>query len=213
MSKAVVIIDLASSVSRGDAWSSLKGVAALIRPQASLAQVVWGDEVEAVVDRPTDLWSLYITVRQFLLEPSFYMGVGFGDVVAEGVSGEIHELNGTAFKAARQAIDWAKGEPKKEVALSFSVYGEHDLTRALNAFVETLNISFACMTPQQVRYMRDFLIGLRQTAIAQRHHVTQPAVHKVLARGGSAQVACVREGLGALVRATGHAVGWGGERP
>lgn len=211
MSKAVVIIDLQSSVSREDNLGWLKGVAALVRTQSSLAQVVWGDEVEAVIDRPIDLWSLYIAVRRFLLERSFYMGVGFGNVVSEDIFDGIHELNGTAFKAARQAIDWAKGGPKKEVALSFSVYGEQDLTRVLNAFVETLNISFARMTPQQVGYMQDFLIGLRQTAIADRHHVTQPAVHKVLVKAGAKQVACVREGLGAVMRIVENLMGWGRE--
>lgn len=180
----------------------LQGVANILRPHSKVTQVVWGDEVESVLASATDLWDLYIGVRRQLGPQAFYMGVGFGEVTSGTISGEIHELNGTAFKSAREAVDAAKAAGGREIALRFSVHGEGELTRALNAFIDVLNASFGRMTRQQKVYMRDLVLGLSQTEIARRHRRAQASVQGALARAGHDQLAYAREGLVALLALT-----------
>ena len=204
MALAVVIIDIRSSVGRPQVPEQLERLVGSLRntvPNA-LFQVAWGDEVEGVLPSPVDAWELYVSVLRSLGDLPFYMGMGIGDVshLPLNLPGRnVHELNGTGFKAARQAVDSAKRDPEATVALAFNVFGQPNLTEALNGYPRMINAAVGQMTRTQKKYFIDWLLGYNQSAIADRHGVRQSTVSLSLQRAGASQLPIMRGGLNALL--------------
>lgn len=214
MALAVVIVDIRASVGRPKLSAELERLAETLRTAVpgALFQIAWGDEVEGVLPSPVDVWDLYLRTRRSLGELPFYMGVGFGDASdspLELVGRSVHELNGTAFKAARQAVDSAKRDPRAGIALAFDVFEHPHLTEALNAYPRMINAAFRQMTRTQKAYFEDLILGYSQSAIADRHGVRQPTVSLSLQRAGADQLASTREGLTSLLAFVAGHVQWG----
>lgn len=214
MAVAVAVFDIKASTARTDVLTALNRLVDALRTSAApaLVQVAWGDEVEAVLPSSMDLWALYVSARACLGELPFYMGVGFGEVAAlplPGPAASVHELNGTAFKAARLAVDRIKREATAGVALGFEVPESPSLTIALNTYPRMLDAALGQMTRKQRTYFDDLILGLSQREIAQRHHVSQPTVSISLQRAGADQLAHMRDGLTALLSVVAKEVGWG----
>lgn len=211
---AVAIVDVRESIGRSRVSAELKALVPELRPMApsGLFQVAWGDEMQAVLPSRVDLWDFYIRTRKSLRELPFYMGVGFGelsDPVMPLIEGSVHDLNGSAFKSARNAVERAKRDAFQSVALAFDVYENRHLTTALNAYVRMINDAYRQMTPKQRTYFNDVLLGDRHDAIAVRHGVSQPTISTTLKRAGAGQLDSMREGLSALLTFVGDYLGWG----
>lgn len=214
MSVAVLIVDLASSVAKPSRLAlnrALEGIRAAA-PEA-LAQAAWGDEVEAVLPYPVNLWDLYIRVCRHMEPIGFYMGVGWGELTEEPIPGEtsIHELNGTAFKAARAALDDSKNRGSDLLTLRFCAWEHPSLGRALNGSLDMMNAAFRAMTTRQRLYVADRTLGLRPGEIARRHGVTSQTVTTVLQKAGAAQIAIMQDQLDALTHILTDILSWGRE--
>lgn len=215
MAVAVVIIDIRASVEHVDLAPELKRLAQSLEAEVpgSMFQVAWGDEVEGVLPRPADTWDLYLHVRKTLGDLGFYMGVGFGEISggSSGIAGQsVHDLNGTAFKAAREAVEAAKADTEAALALEFSVFGQPELTAALSAYPRIINLAARRMTRTQRAYFSDLIVGYRQSAIARRHGVRQPSVSLALQRAGADQLDAMAGGLRALLAFVAAYTHWGG---
>ena len=211
---AVMIIDIRRSVQRSDVRANLRRLMEDLQSAApgAFLQIAWGDEIEGILPVPTDLWEIYVRARRSLGDVPFYMGVGFGDVAEDPLPSapvSVHEINGTAFKAARWALERAKGPNLTSIALAFQVFGDASLTVALNGYPLMLNVGIGQMTPKQRLYFDDLVLGCSHTAIAVRHGVRQPTVSKALRMAGADQLVCMREGLGALLTFVADHVKWG----
>jgi hypothetical protein len=214
----VIIIDVRASVERSHVYASLNRLVADLRTAvpAGFFQVAWGDEVEGVLPSPVDLWDLYVLARRSLDDIPCYIGVGFGEISDHDeipASGSVHELNGTAFKAARDALDGVKSDDLAAIPLAFTVYGNTALTQALNGYPRLINAAFRGMTPKQRTYFEDRAVGYRQMQIAERHGVHQSTVAKELKRAGADQLDCMRTALRALLQFVATYLSWGGQFP
>lgn len=210
----MVIVDIRASVERRHVSDDLTRLVLTLQPAVptGLFQVAWGDEVEGVLPFPVDLWDLYIRTRTSLGEVPFYMGVGFGEasnLPLQMAESSVHELNGTAFKSARHALERAKRDKLSGIALAFDVYDSPMLTEALNGYPRMINAAFRQMTRKQRAYFEDLIVGFSHVAIAKRHGVSQPTVTKALQRAGADQLAGMRDGLTALLEFVAGHVQWG----
>ncbi len=216
MALAVVIIDVQASVRYPDLTPELRRLAQSLQAEVpgSMFQIAWGDEVEGVLPYPADIWDLYLHVRSVLGELGFYMGVGIGEIsqVASAIAGQsVHELNGTAFKSAREAVGAAKSATGAAVALEIEVAGEPELSAALQAYPHMINVAARSMTRTQRAYFTDLILGYRQSEIARRHGVRQPTVSLALHRAGADQLAAMQDGLRALLAFVASYTHWGAE--
>lgn len=211
---AVAIIDIRASVERTDVPETLRELAHHLRSTVPSGrfQVAWGDEVEGLLTVPVDVWDLYVDIRKSLGNLDFYLGVGFGDITETPLAGEersVHELNGTAFKAARTAMERAKREAAPGLSLAFDVHGHPALTRALNGYPFMMGAAYRQMTSKQKTYFGDLVLGYSHSAIATRHGVSQPTVTKVLKSAGAHQLPLMCAGLAALLDVVGEHIHWG----
>lgn len=117
-------------------------------------QVVWGDELKGVLSDPSASWELFRQTFAYMQDTSFYMAVGFGTIdtaYEHGVPTDINILDGSAFKAARNALDYLKKKNITPYRLYFESAGNSDYCRALNAYIGIMNDLLRHMTSAQRR--------------------------------------------------------------
>lgn len=132
-------------------------------------EVVWGDELKGVLWDPRPVWGLYRDAYQFMAGVPFYFSVGLGTidtpdeiwgagVRAAGVPAaagapatDINLMDGTAFKAARDAMEHLKAKAKEKMPYRIRVAsaGSPHYAEALNAYFCILNDLVQHMTPAQ----------------------------------------------------------------
>lgn len=120
-------------------------------------QVVWGDELKGVVSELTALWDLYRQCFSFMQGTPFSFAVGLGTIdtpLEFGQTTDINLADGTAFKAARKALDHLKATGVEPYRLRFEVAGDSYLCQALNAYIGIMNDLLDHMTPAQRRAFR-----------------------------------------------------------
>lgn len=123
-------------------------------------QVVWGDELKGALKDPHGVWDLYQTAYAFMRGTPFYFSVGLGSLdTIEGYepTQNIDLLDGTAFKAAREAMERLKAKEMTPYRVSFGSAGSQHYVDALNSYIGVLNDLVHHMTPaQQQHFVREF---------------------------------------------------------
>lgn len=140
-----------------------------------------GDEMQAVLRAPTALGSLLGAVVD---DGGWWIGVGLGEVTKLGESSR--ESAGSAFKAARLAIDAAKHDQGSPGPVA--VRGEPE---PIAAWLQAALGALAFIIESRTHRQREVLAVVRECGshqmAARRLGVTQQAVSKVVASAGFIQ--------------------------
>lgn len=190
---AVVFIDLQGSSASPAKRARLQQQLLALRDQLNARnkpdlsvpfQVVWGDELKGVLYGAERLWELYRQVYSLMPDTPFYYAVGLGSIdtsFSQADTVDINLLDGTAFKAARQALDNLKAKPKQPYCIEFATAGSSRFGESLNAYVTICNDLVAHMTPAQYRH---FIAEYpwHQQAHGEKEHVSRQAVWETLQR-------------------------------
>lgn len=168
---AVIFIDLVGSSRAPRRRGELQRMLFQMRDQHNAAlgsrliapfEVVGGDELKGALNDPRHVWSLYRASYELMAGIPFYFSVGLGTIdTTEGYDVEriIDVLDGTAFKAAREAMDHLKAKAKevKPYRIRFQSAGSAHYVDALNAYVGILNDLVQHMTAsQRQHFLREF---------------------------------------------------------
>ena len=176
---AVIFIDLAGSSRAPQQRAELQRALLALRDRHNETyrdrliapfDVVWGDELKGVLTDPRPVWDVYRSSFELLDGIPFYFSVGFGTIDTSAgyePSRNINLLDGTAFKAARDAMDRLKHDASKRkdskkkeqtpYRVRFASAGSPHFAEALNAFVGVLNDLVQHMTASQRRhFVREF---------------------------------------------------------
>jgi len=125
-------------------------------------ELVSGDELKGALADPRLVWAAYCTSYETMAGIPFYFSVGFGTIDTTAgyeATKSINFLDGTAFKAARDAMDELKARAKviRPYRLRFGSAGNPHFTEALNAYVGVLNDLVQHMTAaQRQHFVREF---------------------------------------------------------
>lgn len=209
---AVVFIDLQGSSSAPSQRAGLQQQLIALRDHlnqcfpSSLAvqfQIVWGDELKGVLRDPSTLWTMYQEAYAFMGSTPFYFAVGLGSVdtpLTQHGDADINQLDGTAFKAARLAIDELKARKAGPYQVRFATAGYATYADALNAFMGVLNDLVTHMTPAQTQhFVREYPWHGAQTQ-AGKTQVSRQAVWETLQRARIDAYRAASEGLVALLQ-------------
>jgi hypothetical protein len=167
-------------------------------------QIVWGDELKGILTTPVPIWNMYQVVHKCMTGTPFYFAVGLGtiDTVFDGrQEADINALDGTAFKAARKAMDALKAQSNGAYLLRFATPGNARYCTALNAFVSVMNDLIAHMTPSQRRHFTSEYPW--HQPVPEYHPISRQAVWETLQRARIDAYRAASEGLQALL-----SVGW-----
>lgn len=184
----VLTIDQQDSRSTADAVPRILDALSPIDTVVPFARTI-GDEVQGVLDDPA---AVAEAVRRIAIDSGWHIGVGIGEV-ERPLPETTAEGRGTAFYAARQAVEDAKSAPAHLVVCA-EPDGEHrDLAEAaLRLLVGTLT---------DLRSHSRGYVGFRidhpdatQAEIAAEFDVSQQAVSRVLS-AGPADLVVGAEGL------------------
>ncbi len=118
-------------------------------------QIVWGDELKGVYYHPDGLWELFCHTYAFMKDTPFHCAIGLGTIdtpIPQRGPVDINVLDGTAFKAARLAMDELKTFSDITYRLRFGTAGESQYSKSLNAYICIFNDLIKHMTPAQYRH-------------------------------------------------------------
>lgn len=209
---AVVFVDLVGSSQasgrRADLQRKLIGLRDYINSSLGTSsaipfQVVWGDELKGVLLDPSVSWELYRQIFAFMEGTPFYCAIGFGTIdtfFEQGSTTDINLLDGSAFKAARNALDLLKEREIGPYKLYFEAVDRSDYCRALNAFVGIMNDLLRHMTPAQRRVFSQEIPWHASADTAEATPVSRQSAWETLQR---ARIDAYREadaGITALLR-------------
>ena len=165
-------------------------------------QIVWGDELKGVLRDPSILWTMYQEAHAFMGSTPFYFAVGMGSLdtpLPQHGGADINQLDGTAFKAARVAIDELKAHKTAPYQVRFATAGHAAYADALNAFMRVLNDLVTHMTPAQTQHFVREYPWHRAQGQPDETQVSRQAVWETLQRARIDAYRAASEGLAALL--------------
>lgn len=165
--------------------------------------VVWGDELKGVLQDPRPVWELYQFTYRLMAGIPFYFSVGLGSIdtaIGYEPGGNIDLLDGTAFKAAREAMDRLKAGDIKPYRICFGSAGSTYLAEALNAYVAVLNDLVRHMTAAQRRhFLKEFPWHGAEEA-GEGESVSRQSVWETLQRARIDAYRAAQRGIAALLQ-------------
>jgi|GEM_PF-3053492 len=212
---AVIFIDLVGSSKARDGRAGLQRALISLRDSlndrfrdrlAAPFTVVWGDELKGVLQDPRPAWDVYRAAHGSMDGIPFYFSVGLGTIdTAIGYEAEqdIDLLDGSAFKAARGAMDRLKRQGERPYRVEFASAGNAHLAEALNAYVAILNDLVQHMTAaQRKRFVHEFPWNGRASTdgMADKEEVSRQSAWETLQRARIDAYRAANRGIEALLQ-------------